>query len=48
MNKLKLTAAAQISRIKGDAEDVSTLSCLIQPKEFDILFKKRLEKQEQQ
>lgn len=48
MNKLKMTAAAKISRIKGDAEDVSTPPCLIQPKEFDSLFKKRLEKQEQQ
>ena len=48
MNKLKLTAVAKIPRIKGDTEDVSTPPCLIQPKEVDIPFKKRLEKQEEQ
>lgn len=48
MNKLKLTAVAKKSRIKGDTEDVSTLPCVIQPKEIETPFKKKLEKKEQQ
>jgi len=48
MNKLKLTAVAKISRIKGDTEDVASTPCVTSPKEVDIPFKKTLEKQEEQ
>lgn len=48
MNKLKLTAVVKKPRIKGDTEDVSTLPCVIQPKEIDTPFKEKLKKQEQQ